>query len=502
MLWAVLLQSEYRRVKKAVLELARTNPIILVAIVALAVSGVAFALRAADSFALFSFLPGGLSGVIVFLLLMELVLGFSFSLLLPKERYFDEQFRLVPVRKVEILIGLRGLPFVLIVSVFAIPMIAMTWRMYALVGVPAYGIWAGVFGMLCLVAALQGASVSEAVRGYRSWGLFLVGTLALAGTVALSFVLSFGVQGSWSWLATYLPVASVDVEAVLEATGSDLPASTFDPTFQSLDPDRIFETSVPPTYISATGAAASIVLSAIAWIAFSLRPEPPPRRRWIEFSAPIGKNKPLAFTAWAVLTTLREGQARSFLALAIMVGIGVGVLFSLLGSDILDALGTFAPFMILYLAASAGLIFSEDRSLGIWLLKTVPASGTSIGLAWWISTSFLTAAIGILVLAPSLVGFARENATTGGLILMLLVITSSATLVGRLLPWSRESPTKQLFGSLALMVASAGVFYVTISIGGLAEDILGESILIVPIVGLVLLAGTGALSVAIEWLDS
>ena len=53
-----------------------------------------------------------------------------------------------------------------------------------------------------------------------------------------------------------------------------------------------------------------------------------------------------------------------------------------------------------------------------------------------------------------------------------------------------------------MMVASGGLYYVGITIGGLADGILGESVLIVPIIGLLLLAGTGALSAAIEWLDS
>ena len=500
MLWAILLQSEYRRVKKAALDLARTNPIILVAIVAVAVGGLALALRAADSFAIFAFLPGGLSGITVFLLLIGLVIGLNFSLVLPKEAFFDEQFRLVPVRKADILIGLRGLPFVLIVGVFAVPLLAMTWRIYALVGVPAHGVWAGVFGMLYLAAALQGAAVSEALRGYRSWRPFWVGTLALLGTLALSVALSFGVQGSWSWLATYLPMASFDAEAVLETTGADVPASISNITPESLV--RAFETSTPPAHIAVIGAVASVVLSAIAWVAYSLRPDPPPSRRQIEFSAPVGKSILAAFTAWAALTTLREGQARSLLALAVMVGIGTALMFSWLSGDFADAMELLAVFMILYLAAPVGLLFSEGRTLGIWLLKTIPASGTSIGLAWWISTSLLTVAVGVAALAPFLAGFVRESAMAMGLVLTLIVIASSTTLVGRLVPWSRESPARQLFAGLAMIVTSGGVFYAAITIGGLAGRILGETILIIPIIGLLLLVGTGALSAAIEWLDS
>ena len=502
MLWAVLLQSEYRRVKKAALDLARTNPIILVAIVAVAVGSLALAVRTGDSFAVFSLIPGGFSGLTVSLLLVGLVVGFGFALLLPKEGYFDEQFRLVPVRKADILIGLRGLPFVLIVSVIAIPLFAMTWRMYALVGVPAHGGWVVIFGMLYLAAAVQGAAVSEALRGYRSWGLFWVGTLALAGTVALSFALSFGIQGSWSWLATYLPVASFDPEAVVETTGAGQAASMSDATMESLDLDGIFETSTPQAHVAVIGAAASLVLSAVAWIAYSLRPDPPPRRRRIEFSAPMGKSIQSAFTAWAALTTVREGQARSMLMLAVMVGIGTALVFSWLSSDVADALRWFALFMILYLAAPVGLLFSEGRALGIWLLKTVPASGTSIGLSWWISTSLLTMAVGAAALVPSFIGFGRKSGGAVELALALIVIASSATLVGRLLPWSRESSTRQLFAGLSMMVASGGLYYVGITIGGLADGILGESVLIVPIIGLLLLAGTGALSAAIEWLDS
>ena len=477
MLWAVLLQSEYRRVKKAALDLARTNPIILVAIVAVAVGSLALAVRTGDSFAVFSLIPGGFSGLTVSLLLVGLVVGFGFALLLPKEGYFDEQFRLVPVRRAEILIGLRVLPFVLIICVTAVPLLAMVWRLYALMGVPAHGAWAGVFGLLYLSAAVQGAAVSEALRGYRSWGLFWLGTLALLSTAAVSFALSLSVEGSWSWLATFLPVAAPD-------------------------PDRMLDATAPPAYAAVVGVVSSAVLSFIAWIAYSLRSDPPPHRRRIEFSAPVGKSIPAAFTAWAMLTTLREGQARSMLALAVLFGIGMALLISWGGGDTNDALGTLALFFVPYLAAMAGLLFSEDRLLGIWLLKTVPRSGTSIGLAWWISTSALTVALGIVALTPSLVGFLRESALVVGLMFTLIVFASATTLVGRLLPWSRDSPTNQVFISFVLLVASGGVYYVSSQIGGLAESIIGESVLIVPIVGLALLAGTGALSATIEWLDS
>lgn len=475
--WAVLLQSEYRRVKKAILDIARTNPIILVAIVAVAAGSVAFAIRLADFFSILTVIPGGASGITIFFLLTGFVVGLAFALLLPKERYFDEQFRLVPVHKVEILTGLRVLPFVLIIGVTAVPLLAMIWRLYALAGVPAHGAWAIAFGFLYLSAAVQGAAVSEVLRGYRSWGLFWLGTLALLGTVAVSFTLSLGAQGSWSWLATFLPVATLDPDGTLKAT-------------------------TPPIHIVVVGVVSSAVLSVTAWIAYSLRPDSPPRRRIVEFSAPVGKSTPTAFTAWAMLTTLRDGQARSMLTLAAFVGIGAQLLFSWLDSDVTDVLASLTFLMILYLAAPVVLLLSEGRQLGIWLLKTVPASGMSIGLAWWISTSVLTIAVGVVVLIPSLVGFVRESGMAVWLMIALIVIASSATLVGRLLPWSRESPARQLFSGLAMMVASGGLFYVGITVGGLAEGILGESVLIVPIVGLLVFAGTGAFTVAIEWLDS
>ena len=475
--WAVLLQSEYRRVKKAILDIARTNPNILVPIVAVAAGSVAFAVRLADFFAILTVIPGGASGVTVFFLVTGFVVGLAFALLLPKERYFDEQFRLVPIHKVEILTGLRVLPFVLIIGLTAVPLLAMMWRLYALAGVPAHSAWALVFGFLYLSAAVQGAAVSEVLQGYRSWGLFWLGTLALLGTVTVSFALSLGAQGSWSWLATFLPVAMLDPDGTLKAT-------------------------TQPIHIVVVGVVSSAVLSVTAWIAYSLRPDPPPRRRIIELSAPVGKSAPAAFTAWAMLTTLRDSQARSMLALAVFVGIGVPLLFSWLDSDVTDVLALLTFLMILYLAAPVVLLFSEGRLLGSWLLKTVPASGMSIGLAWWISTSLLTIVVGVVVLTPSLVGFVHESGMAVGLMLALIVIASSATLVGRLLPWSRESPAKQLFSGLAMMLASGGVYYVGFQIGELVESVLGESVLIVPILGLLLLAGTGALSTAIEWLDS
>ena len=475
--WAVLLQSEYRRVKKATLDIASTNPIILVAIVGVAVGIVAIAVRLADALVILSVLPGGSSSASAFLLLIGLVLGFSFALLLPEERFFDEQFRLVPVRKADMLIGLRVLPFVLMIGVTAIPMLAMMWRLYALAGLPASGAWSVIFSLLYLSAAIQGAALSEALRGYRSWRLFLLGTLALAGTVALSAWLPLDVQGPWIWLATFLPITTLSPDGTLGAT-------------------------VPPIYIVAMGAVSTAALSVVAWVTYSLRPTPPPRRRRIEFSVPVGKSKPGAFTAWATLTTLRESHARRMLALAVLVGIGTAVLVSWLGSNTADVLGPLVLFAVLYLAASVVLLFSEERWQGVWLLKTAPVSETTIGLAWCISTLLLTVVVGVVVLTPSLVGFVRDSGMGVGLMFALIVIASSATLVGRLLPWSRESPARQLFTALAMMVASGGVFYVGIQIGGLVDGILGESVVTVPVIGLLLLAATGASSATIEWLDS
>ena len=345
-------------------------------------------------------------------------------------------------------------------------------------GSSASGAWAVIFCLLYLSAAIQGASLSEALKGYRSWRLFLLGTLALAGTVALSAGLSLGVDGSWVWLATFLPLTTLGPDGALGAT-------------------------LPPIYIVAVGVVSTAALSVIAWIAYSLRSTPPPpHRKRIEFSVPIGKSTPGAFTAWATLTTLRESQARNLLALAVLVGIGTAVLVSWLGGDTADVLGPLVLFFVLYLAAPVVLLFSEGRLLGVWLLKTVPVSETSIGLAWWFSTLLLTVTVGIMVLLPSLVVFVRDGGTAVGLMFALIVIASSATLVGRVLPWSRESPARQLFSALAMMVASGGVFYVGIQIGGLVAGVLGESVLTVPIIGLLLLAATGASSAAIEWLDS
>ena len=477
MLWAVLLQSEYRRVKKAVLDLARTNPIILVAIVAVAAGLVALAVRSADLFAVFSIVPGGLSGFSIILLLIGSVMGYTFSLTLPKAEYFDEQFRLTTVRPIEMLIGLRGLPLLLVVAVATVPTAAMMWRVYALVTVPAHGAWAAVFGMLYLTAALQGAATYEALRGYRSWRLFAIATLAMAGTLAASFLLSFGVQNPWYWLATYLPAASIDADG--------------------------FAVTLQPIHITTAGAATSVVLSIIAWTAYSLRPDNPLHRRRAAFSVPIGTSTFTAFPAWATLTMLRQSESRNLVVLTVLIGIGaVPLLSHWSGSGTISIVVLLMSTLILFLTAVAVLTCSEDRFAGSWLIRTTPASRVLIGLAWWITVSLLTVAIGGLALVPSIVGFPEGSGTIMLSTLLLIVYASSTTIVGRLLPWSRQSPFRQLVASVALMAGVSVTYYVASQLAARLGATIGSEGLIVAIVGLLLLVVTGALSVAIEWVDS
>ncbi len=476
MLWAVLLQSEYRRVKRAVLDLARTNPIILVAIVAVAAGFVALAVRSADFFALLSIVPGGLSGFSILLLLVGSVTGYTFSLTLPKEKYFDEQFRLTTVRPIEMLAGLRGLPLLLVVGVTAVPFVAMMWRVYALVTVPAPGVWAGVFALLYLTAALQGAAVSEVLRGCRSWRLFAIASSALAGTLAMSFLASSRVEDPWYWLATYLPAASIDSDGFAIAIR-------------------------PVVYVAAAAAAVSAALSVTAWTAYSLRPDPPMRRRRVAFSVPIGTGPLTAFPAWAMLTILRQGESRGLLALTFLTGIGATALLSRWPhSGTVPVLVLLTSTLTLLLTAVVVLTFSEDRFAGSWLIKTVPTSGTLIGLAWWITVSVLTAAIGSLAVGPSIVGFSEG----GGYIasaLLLIAYASSTTIVGLLLPWSRQSPFRQLVATVALIAGASVAYYVVQSVAQLGTT-LGSDGMAVVTSGLLLLVVAGALSVTIESLGS
>ena len=471
MLWAVLLQSEYRRVKKAALELARTNPIILVAIVALAAGSVAIAVRFGEFFAILSLIPGGISGVTILLLLIGLTTGATLSVIGPKAALFDEQFRLVPVRHVTMFVGLRGLPIILLATIFTVPMLAMTWRLYSLVGVPTPIVWAGVFGALYVSAILQGAAILEAFRGYQSWSLFGVATVALMGTIGVSFLLSFGIHGPWVWLAIYLPDGS-------------------------LNPGG-FAVVLPPSYVAAIGAAGSMALSAIAWIIYSLRPDRPPRMRGIEFTAPMGRNVPSAFAVWALLTTLRQGHSRNALALTMLTGIGAAVFLYRWHSGTSSILVVLLAALLFMMSAGVVLAFSEDRWEGTWLIKTVPASGYSIGLAWSIATSVLTIAVGFLVVAPMLVGVGY--AAIQILLLFLVAYACSVTVVGRLLPWRSKSYSDQILTAFALMFGVAVAYYLGITIGTWIGGIIEP---IVPVVAFALLGGTGISSVAIEWLDS
>lgn len=264
MSWILLLQSEYRRIKKGFYALATTQPMILLAVVALAIGAIALAVRAGETLFIISFIPGGLSGITVFVLLVGLISGFAITLILPKATYFDEQFRSVPIRDIETYVGLRALPLVIMAVVIAIPPMLMLWRIYTLVGVETSTFWVIVASILFVAVALQGSACSEALRGHRSWILLFVGTLGIVGSIVVSLLLPMNSHTSWAWLATYLPQASLS--------------------------QGEFSLALPTVYAALVGAVVSLFLSASAWTIYSFRPDPPFRRRRLRPVFPIGRD--------------------------------------------------------------------------------------------------------------------------------------------------------------------------------------------------------------------
>ena len=159
--------------------------------------------------------------------------------------------------------------------------------------------------------------------------------------------------------------------------------------------------------------------------------------------------------------------------------------------------------MVLLQAAVVVLTFSEDRSAGSWLVGTIPASAASIGLAWWAAASSICAAIGGLALAPSIIWFSTDGVAMF-LTLMIVIYASVAAVVGRVLPWSRESPARQFVATAAVMAGAAIVYYAYYTASQFAvqiEDSLGTNIPALPMAALLLLAACAS-SVAVEWMKS
>lgn len=213
-----------------------------------------------------------------------------------------------------------------------------------------------------------------------------------------------------------------------------------------------------------------------------------------------------ACISWAVLTVLRQPDSRNLLALAIATGMGTMVLLSnwtVSGTHSLIVL--LSSNMALCVTASAVLTLSEDREAASWFVKTVPVPGRSIALTWWIPACLLVFAIGSLSALPAAVGFGPSS-TTWQLIVLLAIYACCTPIVGRILPWNRRSPSKQLLVTVALIAGVGATYYVVDLLGNLATGpIFESSTLIIPISGLLLLLlmGAGALaSTAIEWMDS
>ena len=157
--------------------------------------------------------------------------------------------------------------------------------------------------------------------------------------------------------------------------------------------------------------------------------------------------------------------------------------------------------MVLSVAALTILTYSEDRDAAAWLMKTIPASARSIALSWWIPASFLMSVVGTLTVLP-LVLRVGQGSVVWVWSMLLITYACCTPIIGRLLPWNRRSPSRQLIVTFALTVMVGAMLYLFDGLEVLVGPVLASNVLFIPTVGLIALVGTGVLSAAIEWMES
>jgi len=425
--WLLLTDVERRRVSRVAVRLARANPLLVPAAVAVVVGVMWLAIKAGAGAAILAvFLPSGLSAVLAMILLGGVLVGLGLAAAAPRFEGLDPQIRTVPIAPLPAYLGTTALPLTIAWLIFAIPVFDFGTSLFRTIQVPAPDAWAGLLMLTQLIACVTGAAIMEILRA-RPSRRALLGAIPLLLALGLPAVAApLTSAPAWSWLAALLP----------HGLGKSSHAA-------------VAPIVVPSIATSLLGVLAVGALAAAAWTATATLPGRAPAGSEHVRSRRIPRRLTLAMGTWLILTAVRDSRVRVVFLLSLVSGAGMITATALLAGRSAAALAPLAAILLVQFAAGAPLALSSDLAQGRWLWRSIPPTGRRVGLSWWIVIGTITAAISLVVVAPV---FAVMPLDAYPFVLGALVMAAPIpAAVGRLLPFRHDALTRQL-GLLALQL--------------------------------------------------
>jgi hypothetical protein len=425
--WLLLTDVERRRVSRVAVRLARANPLLVPAAVGVVVGVMWLAIKAGAGAAILAvFLPSGLSAVLAMILLGGVLVGLGLAAAAPRFEGLDPQIRTVPIAPLPAYLGTTALPLTIAWLIFAIPVFDFGTSLFRTIQVPAPDAWAGLLLLTQLIACVTGAAIMELLRA-RPSRRALLGAIPLLLALGLpALVAHLTSAPAWSWLAALLP----------HGLGKSSHAA-------------VAAIVVPSIATSLLGVLAVGALAAGAWTATATLPGRAPAGSEHVRSRRIPRRLTLAMGSWLILTAARDSRVRVVFLLSLVSGAGMITATALLAGRSAAALAPLAAILLVQFAAGAPLALSSDLAQGRWLWRSIPPTGSRVGLSWWIVIGTITAAISLVVVAPV---FAVMPLDAYPFVLGALVMAAPIpAAVGRLLPFRHDALARQL-GLLALQL--------------------------------------------------
>ena len=416
----LLTDIEWRRVSRAAVRLARANPLLVPLAVGAVVGVMWLAVKAGSGAAIMAvFLPSGLTSVLALVLLGGVLIGLGLAAAAPRFEGLDQQILTVPIAPLPAYLGTTGFPLTIAWLILAIPVFDFGTSLFRTVQAPAPEAWAGLLLLAQVIACITGAAIMEILRARPSLRV-LVRSIPLVLALGIPAALApLSSAPAWSWLVAFLP----------HGLGSTPHAP-------------VAPLHVPSIATSLLGVIAVGSLAAGAWTAAATLPGRSAAGTDRNRSRRISRRLTLAMGTWLTLTALRDSRVRVVLLLSLVSGAGMVTATALLAGRSAASLAPLAAILLVQFAAGTPLALSSDLAQGRWLWRSIPPTGTRVGLSWWIAIGVITGAISLVVVSPV---FAVMPLDAYPFVLGALVMAAPIpAAVGRLLPFRHDAFARQL----------------------------------------------------------
>jgi hypothetical protein len=385
------------------------------------------------------------------------VVGIAVSGQAPSIDRYDEQLRSVPVSRLELYVGITGIPLIAAFGALGAAFLPFGVGLFGPLGVAAAASWAVVFAVGQLACLLVGAAVGEAARRTAAQNLparraRAAGLALLVLTVVLP-ILAGPPQRRWAWIQANLPLTSTNA------------------------PDPLHLATV--MVVAAMAGAALLLLGQ-----GNRRPRvhSVTRRSWRLRGSPFG-----VLPSWMALTAWRDREVRNEALLALGATAFAGAMLHLTLAERASLLVPATAATLMLIAGAPALVLSRPMQLGSWLLWTAPLPRHRLALAAFSGLAVVALVLAIVVTLPLAVAYGLVAPFVA---LAALVLAPVAAAIGRLWPWESRSMARQVATGLLMFVAFGLALQAVISVQARASLLVAG----VPEVGLAgMMLGVGGL---------